>query len=45
MLAQLAQHIRRRRAEAGQEALDEEEGGGLGGLGGRVVIGDDCVVM
>lgn len=44
MLATLAQQIRRRRAEGGDEPEDEE-GGGLGGLGGRIVLGDDCVVM
>lgn len=44
MLTALAQHIRRRRNGAG-EGEGDDEGGGLGGLEGRVVIGDDCVVM
>ncbi|GAB7352950.1 hypothetical protein MBLNU459_g3525t1 [Dothideomycetes sp. NU459] len=44
MLATLAQHIRRRREEGGDDGEDDE-GEDLGGLGGRIVIGDDCTVM
>ena len=43
MLAQLAQSIRRRRA--GEGDMGDEEGGGLGAMGGRIVLGDDCTVM
>ncbi|KAK6001398.1 hypothetical protein QM012_002729 [Aureobasidium pullulans] len=42
MLASLAQHLRRQRAEGGGEGEDGE-GGPF--PGGRVVIGDDCVVQ
>ncbi|KAG9816232.1 WD40 repeat-like protein, partial [Aureobasidium melanogenum] len=42
MLASLAQHLRRQRAEGGGEGEDGE-GGAF--PGGRVVIGDDCVVQ
>ena len=47
MLATLAQHIRRRRAEGATGAGEEGDGeeGGARGLGGRIVIGEDCVVM
>jgi len=40
MLASLAQHLRRQRAEGGAEGEDGE-----GGAGGRVVVGEDCVVQ
>ena len=42
MLASLAQHLRRQRAEGGAEG---EEGEGGAPPGGRVVVGDDCVVQ
>ncbi|KAH0386648.1 WD40 repeat-like protein, partial [Aureobasidium melanogenum] len=42
MLASLAQHLRRQRAEGGGEGEDGE-GGAI--TGSRVVIGDDCVVQ
>lgn len=42
MLASLAQHLRRQRAEGRGEGEDGE-GGAF--PGGRVVIGDDCVVQ
>jgi nuclear receptor interaction protein len=41
MLASLAQHLRRQRAEGGAEG----EGEGGAPPGGRVVVGDDCVVQ
>lgn len=43
MLATLAQHIRRRRAEGATDA--DEEGAAFNEAGGRIVIGDDCIVM
>lgn len=42
MLAQLAQRIRERGAQGNVEFQEE---GGFGGLGGRITIGEDCVVM
>ncbi|KAI5197636.1 WD40 repeat-like protein [Aureobasidium subglaciale] len=42
MLASLAQHLRRQRAEARGEGEDGEAGAIPGG---RVVVGDDCVVQ
>ena len=42
MLAALAQHIRRQRAEEVLEGVGAE---GEALRGGRVVIGDDCVVQ
>lgn len=43
MLAQLAQTLRQQRATAVE--TDDEDGTGLGPAGGRVVLGDDCVLM
>ncbi|TIA18761.1 WD40 repeat-like protein [Aureobasidium pullulans] len=42
MLASLAQHLRRQRAEGGG-AGEDGEGGAV--PGGRIVIGDDCVIQ